>query len=217
MPPRKKPFSAKQKKEQLQLKRAVRRGEIEPPNKLDRHGRPQKKPTTQNNASQAQAAATDASRRLQSSFVKLSADFLNETRRLASEIPLTRPIPPQAAIWQEASDGSVTPFKFGEGSNLSLTCPKRPKWRYDMSKKEVEANEEGLFKKWLAQTDAAVEQWAASSNEPGSGDPAPVAKMPSAPTSFERNLEVWRQLYVFLPSSLRLRPPQPRCFMAAGA
>ena len=212
MPPRKKPFSAKQKKEQLQLKRAVKRGEIEPPPKPDRHGRPQKKPTAPNNASQAQAAATDTSRRLQSSFVKLSADFLNETRRLASEIPLTRPIPPQAAIWQEASDGSP----FGEGPNLSLTCPKRPKWRYDMSKKEVEANEEGLFKKWLVQTDGAIEQWAASNNEPGSGDSAPVAKMPSAPTSFERNLEVWRQLYVFMSSLSRLRLPQPRCFMAAG-
>ena len=65
-----------------------------------------------------------------------------------------------------------------------------------MSKKEVEANEEGLFNKWLAQTDAAVEQWAASINEPVSGDSGAVAQMPSAPTSFERNLEVWRQLYV---------------------
>ena len=213
MPPRKKPFSARQKKEQLQLKRAVKRGDIEPPPKLDRHGRPQKKPTTQNNASQSQAAAAaaDAARRLQSSFVKLTADFLNETRRLASDIPLTRPIPPQAAIWQEASDGSPS----SEGP--ILTCPKRPRWRYDMSKKEVEANEEGLFKKWLAQTDAAVEQWAASINEPVPGGLAPVPKMPSAPTSFERNLEVWRQLYVFLQYLLHPHLPQPRYFVVAGA
>ncbi|EPT01482.1 hypothetical protein FOMPIDRAFT_1161303 [Fomitopsis schrenkii] len=192
MPPRKKPFSAKQKKEQLQLKRAVKRGEIEPPPKLDRHGRPQKKPMAQINASPGQAAAVDASRRLQSSFFKLSADFLDDTRALASEIPLTRPIPPQAAIWQETSSGSDTGC---EEPKLPLTCPKRPKWRYGMSKKEVEMNEEGLFSKWLAQTDAAVNQWAASINEPVSEDTAPVAKMPSAPTSFERNLEVWRQLW----------------------
>lgn len=214
MPPRKKPFSAKQKKEQLQLKRAVKRGEIEPPPKLDRHGRPQKKPMAQINASPGQAAAVDASRRLQSSFFKLSADFLDDTRALASEIPLTRPIPPQAAIWQETSSGSDTGC---EEPKLPLTCPKRPKWRYGMSKKEVEMNEEGLFSKWLAQTDAAVNQWAASINEPVSEDTAPVAKMPSAPTSFERNLEVWRQLYVSLLSSVHLRPPQPRHSSAAGA
>ncbi|KZT75056.1 hypothetical protein DAEQUDRAFT_761027 [Daedalea quercina L-15889] len=42
MPPHKKPFSAKQKKEQLQLKRAVKSSDTGPPPKLDRHGRPQK-------------------------------------------------------------------------------------------------------------------------------------------------------------------------------
>lgn len=190
MPPRKKPFSTKQKKEQLQLKRAVKRGDIEPPTKLDRHGRPQKRPAAQLNASPSQVAAVDASRRLQSSFYKLSPHFLDETRALASQILLTRPIPSQAAIWQEASDSD------GKESKLPLTCPRRPKWRYGMSKKEVEANEEGLFTKWLAQTDVAVHQWAASVNELVSSDSASVAKMLSAPTSFERNLEVWRQLYV---------------------
>ncbi|KAH9937255.1 uncharacterized protein B0H18DRAFT_1091510 [Fomitopsis serialis] len=127
-------------------------------------------PTRLGSASESQPAA-DASRRLQSSFVKLSADFLNDTRTLASDLALTRPIPPQAAIWPERS------------------------WRYDMSKKEVEANEEGLFRKWLAQTDDAVNHRATAISQPDPDHPAPAAKMPSAPTSFERNLEVWRQLW----------------------
>ncbi|KZT75054.1 P-loop containing nucleoside triphosphate hydrolase protein [Daedalea quercina L-15889] len=190
MPPRKKPFSAKQKKEQLQLKRAVKRGDAEPPPKLDRHGRPQKKRSSLGNRDhEASSPAAVASLRLESSFVKLSGDFLNDTRKLASELPLTRPIAPHTAIWRGVSDGSAG------AANSPLTCPKRPKWRYDMSKKEVEANEEGLFRKWLAQTDAAVNQWASSMNQPDPDDPAPTAKMPSAPTSYERNLEVWRQLW----------------------
>ena len=85
-----------------------------------------------------------------------------------------------------------------------LTCPKRPKWRYDMSKKEVEANEEGLFKKWLAQTDAALAAWSHPTDvgqpaaHEGFGDitKSVPESMPHAPTSYERNLEVWRQLCV---------------------
>ena len=84
-----------------------------------------------------------------------------------------------------------------------MTCMKRPKCMYEMSKKEVEKNEEVLFTKWLSSTDGTVEEWinmakehssAIHANEmsnTGSGD-----HMPFSPTIFERNLEVWRQLYV---------------------
>ncbi|GBE77748.1 hypothetical protein SCP_0106300 [Sparassis crispa] len=78
-----------------------------------------------------------------------------------------------------------------------------------MSKKEVEMNEEGLFKKWLAQTDDTINQWCNVGQQTQSDDfcegPAedsgtsahgpPEPSMPQAPTSFERNLEVWRQLW----------------------
>lgn len=70
-----------------------------------------------------------------------------------------------------------------------------------MQKKEVEKNEEGLFKKWLDSTDTAVGAWNAAASPPQAG-PAPTEaadsqpeRMPHAPTSFERNLEVWRQLW----------------------
>lgn len=83
-----------------------------------------------------------------------------------------------------------------------LTCPKRPKWSYSSTKKEVEKNEgakkklqrrrlganllllaEGLFSKWLKGTDDLLQTFAAS--------------LPStpAPSFYERNLQVWRQLW----------------------
>ena len=206
---RRKPISAKQRKEQLQLKRAVKRGDAPPPPpaKPDRHRKPRRGPTGQPLGSATRSAAAESTRRLESSFVKLPPAFLERTKVLASTLPLTRPIPPEAAILADVDKpppGAVSPH----GSQL--TCPKRPKWRYDMSKKEVEANEEGLFKKWLAQTDAALAAW---SNPADVGQPAAhegfgdITKsvpesMPHAPTSYERNLEVWRQLCVVVYTQL---------------
>ena len=81
-----------------------------------------------------------------------------------------------------------------------------------MSKKEVEKNEEGLFKKWLDQTDATIGNWCAPVAKPLASDETSLGltaeQMPKAPTSFERNLEVWRQLYglYLLPSPTSRRP-----------
>ena len=221
---RRKPLSAKQRKEQLQLKRAVKRGDVPPPPpaKPDRHrkgrrgptGRPLAPPGASTDPSRPAASAADASRRLESSFVKLPPAFLERTKALAASLPLARPIPSDRAILPDVDE---KPADAPDASHAQLTCPKRPKWRYDMSKKEVEANEHGLFKKWLAQTDAAVHAWSdapstgpihvghnPSSPSPAArevltatGDGAAAERMPRAPTSaFERNLEVWRQLYV---------------------
>jgi hypothetical protein len=74
-----------------------------------------------------------------------------------------------------------------------------------MSKIEVEKNEEGLHRQWIERMDHIVDGW-----QMGSGDheepqcvdeedekkPQKVLQMPRSPTYFERNLEVWRQLYV---------------------
>lgn len=198
---RRKPFSAKQRKEQLQLKRAIKRGDVDPPppSKPDRRKKGRRAntvpPTTH-------AAAAESTRRLESSFVKLPPAFLEKTKVLASTLPLARPIPSTLAILPDVHG----PLSAAD----ALACPRRPKWRYDMSKKEVEANEEGLFKKWLYQTDAAVNAWCkpSTTHEAPKTSSAAVTQtegdhkhtgavadqMPPAPTSFERNLEVWRQL-----------------------
>ncbi|TBU34699.1 P-loop containing nucleoside triphosphate hydrolase protein [Dichomitus squalens] len=208
---RRKPCSPKKRREQLRLKRAVKRGDIPPPppSKPDQHRKGRKGPTGQSIGSTTRATAAESTRRLESSFVKLPPAFLEKTRVLAYKLPLTRPIPPELAILPDV-DKQITSADGGRTAG-ELTCPRRPKWRYDMSKKEVEANEEGLFKKWLAQTDAAVNAWCNASSDddapqtssvPGAPDrvldrrsEAATDAMPRAPTSYEHNLEVWRQLW----------------------
>ena len=177
--PRRKPTSTNQKKADQQLKRAVRRGEVPPPEpKKPLHRRrrlgPTGKPIDGNDD------VIRAARKLQSHFIQLPAQYLERTRLLASTLPLQRPISDDKAIFRS----------FGQ-SDIQLTCPKRPKWRFDMTKIEVEHNEEGVFKKWIAQTDDAVKQW--------QGQPLPAdvsTAISDSPSYYERNLEVWRQLCV---------------------
>lgn len=198
--PRRKPISNKQRKEQLQHKRAVKRGDapIESSAPITKSNRRRGPPT------QRDSASVQSVKKLQSYFVKLPPQFLENTKFLASTLVLQRPIHPTAVVfpehWLDLSKGDIA-------SEEPLICPKRPKWRYDMSKEEVEKNEEGLFKKWLAQTDETVNQrYTAEAQQEASPaerdqhdqDAIPKPKMPHAPTSFERNLEVWRQLYVSL-------------------
>ena len=71
-------------------------------------------------------------------------------------------------------------------------------YRYDMEKKEVEKNEEGLFAKWIAEMDNNVEAWRSEGivDEKDENDQIvhSVEALKRSPTYFERNLEVWRQL-----------------------
>lgn len=200
--PRRKPTSTRQKKADIQLKRAIKRGDVPLPD-------PQKKPHIPKvrrgpafigSPSNPARVVGHAANRLQSSFVVLPSKFLEETRVLASKLPLTRPIPDTAAIYTE---------DFYSPTGTNLTCPRRPKWRFDMTKKEVEHNEEGAFKKWLDQMDGFVLDWQKESDsrtqepkvEPSSVKDFIISeehdRMPRSSTYFERNLEVWRQLYVF--------------------
>ncbi|KAF7339335.1 Guanine nucleotide-binding protein-like 1 [Mycena sanguinolenta] len=214
MPPRRKPTSTTQKKAAQKAKRAIKRGDLPPPDP--------KKPVKRRHRGPPVSDAVQTSRKLQSAFVALPPEFLEKTRFLAATLPLTRPIPEQARIF------STTNFDDIDGS--TLTCPRRPKWRFDMSKTEVERNEEGLFRKWLAETDQVVEAWQSPSKldegwlpqtdqasqsppkEPEGGyesrypfelllsfhspkSTSSEVAMPRSTTYFERNLEVWRQLW----------------------
>ncbi|KAI0689879.1 hypothetical protein BC835DRAFT_1282044 [Cytidiella melzeri] len=204
---RRKPISAKQRKLQLQQKRAIKRGDISPPppTKPDKRRKGKAKATDTDQDPDAgpstrSTAAAESSRRLQSSFVKLPKEFLEETKRLAANLPLPRPVLPEAAVWDVNSDAG-TQTTDPTSKREQLTCPRRPKWRYEMTKKEVEKNEEGLFKKWLDQTDSIIGDWCAPETKPPPADLTLDQStfvqeiMPHAPTSYERNLEVWRQLW----------------------
>jgi len=192
--PRRKPISGKQKKEQQQIRRAIKRGDPPPAKPTNQPSRNRKRARAPIGKLGNSDVVTKSARKLQSVFIKLPPTFLEETKAVASTSPLFRPISYKVARSHDfANDGSTTDLGI-------LSCPRRPKWRFNMSKKEVEHNEEGLFKKWLAQTDELVERWQKGRKaEPlGSEDAQefygqPLAGPPS-PTYFERNLEVWRQL-----------------------
>lgn len=186
--PRKKPTSTRQKKEERLLKRASKRaeraGDIDapPPPRL-------RKPRKRKPGYAPPSASAESSRKLQSSFIKPSAQFLEETRQVASTLPLPRPIPAEAAILTESN---------ADDDSDPLICPRRPKWRYDMTKAYIEANEEGIFKQWVNQTDAALEKWRLADRKQDQDENDEGKETPSvnrSPTSFERNLEVWRQLW----------------------
>jgi ribosome biogenesis GTPase A len=201
--PRRKPNSGKQKKEEQKLKRAIKRGDVpapeKPKNPRHKHRRVQvqggSRLTSQEGAARSAALS---SKRLASAFAKLSPEFLAQAKERASNDPLPRPLTPASSLFPQL-----------DNAEASLTCPKRPKWRFDMEKKEVERNEEGLFIKWLAETDAIIERWRAppqppsesaddDNSEDGEKPEPPIEK---APTYFERNLEVWRQLWRVIESS----------------
>ncbi|KAJ6604808.1 hypothetical protein DFH09DRAFT_1123865 [Mycena vulgaris] len=175
MPPRKRPTSSTKKKAATKLKRAVKRGDVpaEP-----------KQPVNRKHRGPPVSDAVQSSRKLQSAFVTLPALFLEQTKVLAARLSLTRPIPNQVRRFPSI-DVDV---------ESTLTCPRRPKWRFDMSKIEVERNEEGLFAKWLSQTDQSIEKWQEQWQSPPDND-GQVTTMPRSTTYFERNLEVWRQLW----------------------
>jgi len=190
---RKKPFSNKQRKAQLQEKRAVKRGDVSPPPPAKRNPKRKGRPLASRSAvaGTVDAQAVASSRKLQSAFIKLSPAYLERSRLIASKQPLPRPLPPTVAVFSTDDLNQSS-----DADTLKLSCPKRPKWRYDMSKTEVEKNEEGQFKKWLDQTDQVLKEWVDSGSRPSdvpTGDQG-EGVMPRAPTHFERNLEVWRQL-----------------------
>ncbi|KAB5588065.1 hypothetical protein CTheo_8492 [Ceratobasidium theobromae] len=185
--PRKVAFSGKKKRAQLLEKRAIQRGDIPPPaaaetnaKRSTRKHRASRKPAMDSDAA---LAAANRTRMLVSSFLKPPAEFLEASKKAAATQPLVRPIPESSRI---LSPSICEPLDQG------LTCPRRPKWKYEMSKKEVEKNEEGLFAKWIAQTDETIDAWRQANLVTFQG---PDESILPAPTYYERNLEVWRQLW----------------------
>ena len=180
---RKKPISNKMRKTQLQEKRAVKRGDIPPPEpskprpKRPQHGRPGSARLPPVNENKIEVA-----RKLQSSFLKLSPSFLALSKQIASIVPLLRPIPPSSRH---------LPMGLFEVSD-DLGCPRRPKWRFDMTKREVELNEERAFTQWQKEALTKLDKWRGVANNAEEGYVSPSNI--KSPSYFEQNLEVWRQL-----------------------
>jgi hypothetical protein len=200
--PRKKPFSAKKRKVQLQEARAIQRGEFQPDpesknGKLRAGGG--RGPGVKSQF-QKSLPVSDVTRRLQSRFIQVSPEYLERTRNLAYSVHLERPIPSSRAVFD------VDTVERGH----ELRCPSRPKFRYDQTKKELERNEEAWFEKWLRSTEEVMREYVAGvdedeeatgkeQSEDGDGanhdeDSMKKVAWPRSGSWYETNLEVWRQL-----------------------
>ncbi|TXT10992.1 hypothetical protein VHUM_01743 [Vanrija humicola] len=177
---RKKPFSHKQKKAQLQTSRARKRGDD------DEDGGGRQSNTRQHRRPlPSRSAPKGPTLRLESRFISLPPHYLERTRDLAFSTPLERPLPGTAAVFPVDVVTRSPPTG-------KLVIPARPKFRYGQTKKEVEKNEEGVYKKWLSGTRATLDEWVLGEEENG---------WPVSPSWFETNLEVWRQLWRVTESS----------------
>ncbi|WVQ95598.1 hypothetical protein IAU59_002695 [Kwoniella sp. CBS 9459] len=198
--PRRKPASAKHKRQKLIDKRALKRGDLTAEehaaglHSLNKtYGRVRELPSKSGGPDLA--GRSDA-RKLQSRFVALHPKFLDRTRDLAFSEILERPLPPSSSVFPL----DILTERDTEGE---LTCPQRPRFRYGQTKKEVERNEEGHFKKWLSGIEDVMQSWVDEGDEQG---------VPRGPTWFETNLEVWRQLWrVTETSSILLLLLDSRC------
>ena|ERR1700733_14600340 len=174
---RRKPSSAKQRKAQLQEKRAIKRGEL--PNK----SLPSKSKRRDYISHAAPGDNVKAARKLQSAFMKPSPSFLDLSKHIAATVALQRPLPHE----------NIYPPSDLLSAPDDLDCPHRPRWRYDMTKKEVEINEERQFDVWLKATKSKIEAWRGVDLE--STEEHILSRKIKPPSYFELNLEVWRQLW----------------------
>ncbi|GAA5896878.1 hypothetical protein JCM6882_005056 [Rhodosporidiobolus microsporus] len=210
---RKKPVSGKARKAQLQAKRATKAANYTPtPFPADlaaalsspvpsTSSPSSRQPTASRNDRIGQRFRTPEQRErdalhagrlaLESRFIRLPKEVAEHHRRQAATEVLPRPIPSELGVLRE-DDIAPVPTEEGE---LELSCPRRPKWNYSLSKKELEKNEEGVFKKWLEQTDRTLGRLRAPQASPEQLQDDVESGPSGSPSFFERNLQVWRQLW----------------------
>ncbi|ORX89210.1 P-loop containing nucleoside triphosphate hydrolase protein [Basidiobolus meristosporus CBS 931.73] len=165
---RRKPFSAKQKKNQLQEKRARKRDQGNSDDEPERdHANNEhqsveeleKKLSTQPKSSRSKEPTSS---RLRSVFEKMTPAQIKINKELSMQ-PLVR-------LPKEALEVSLE-----ETYPKILDFPKRPSWSYQMSKNALETREKEYFEEWLEKIYSEF----------------PVDQL----SFFEHNLEVWRQLW----------------------
>ena len=110
-------------------------------------------------------------------------------------------------LYRSAIEREQTPEKRKKARRLDdrLNCPRRPKWKYGVTKKELEKNEEGNFEKWLQSIEEVQYEYSGlDEDEEGSSDDeasktvlvrAEAVLEVRSPSVYERNLQVWRQLW----------------------
>ncbi|KAM0788802.1 hypothetical protein ACM66B_002890 [Microbotryomycetes sp. NB124-2] len=210
---RRKPISGKARKEHLKLKRAIKRdqdgngGDGGPGTSSigngsltatsssrplgGQHGRRPAAKRYMTTEERHRADKVAGRVKLESRFIRLPPQVQERHRLMAATERLERPVRAQLGVLKESDllwQPNTGDADDDDDELKPMTCPKRPKWRYTMTKLEVERNEEGMFEQWLSQTDARLARFAQEQKAQGSSSPV-------SPTYFERNLNVWRQLW----------------------
>ncbi|CAG8534852.1 9594_t:CDS:10 [Funneliformis caledonium] len=175
---RKKPFSGKQKKKQLLEKRAKNASKTkevsdnEEFEDIDKHieenkqvkGPSKREQLYDNNriAASSTRKLNNPSKRLHSVFEKLSSKEIKAQRKASMNTFARLP-------------STVLEVSVNDIYKSIIDFPKRPSWNYEMTKEELEANEEHYFQQWL---DDVYDRY-------------PKGEL----SFFEHNLDVWRQLW----------------------
>ncbi|KAJ1905587.1 hypothetical protein LPJ71_004506 [Coemansia sp. S17] len=169
---RKKPFSAKQKKTQIQAKRAKKRDQAEnEDDEWDFNRQPKPDSTTQQQtdaatpANNKPAVGSDGRRvnKLTSQFDKLSRVEI-EANKHRSMLPL-----------QRLSGAEGLTMSFDDAYSADVDIPVRPAWSYGESRESLERREERAYSAWLENINRLRDMETVS--------------------LYEKNLEVWRQLW----------------------
>ncbi|KAJ2159728.1 hypothetical protein GGF46_002807 [Coemansia sp. RSA 552] len=181
---RRKPLSGKERKAQLQSKRAQRRERAEwddPEWDFSHHppaaGPPQPSPDPPQPPAgtphppaelpgPAELSTGDGRNRLTSQFDKLTRAEIEANKKRSMQ-PLCR---------RDAEDGLT--MSFDDAYSADVDIPVRPPWQHGESKERVEAREEAYFSQWLAGIQGLRD-----------------SQGPDSVSLYERNLEVWRQLW----------------------
>ncbi|KAJ2720570.1 hypothetical protein GGI07_004534 [Coemansia sp. Benny D115] len=160
---RKKPFSVKQKKAQMQAKRAKKRNEVDSDDYHSGDEQTQTTRTTPRPQPQLIAGTGDRRNKLTSQFDKLSREEIEHNKRRSM-----RPI-------QRLSPEEGLTMSFDDAYSADVDIPVRPAWSYGQSKASLEAREVAFFNEWLENIQALKDEDSVS--------------------LYEKNLEVWRQLW----------------------
>ncbi|KAI7806343.1 guanine nucleotide-binding protein-like 1 [Triplophysa rosa] len=175
--PRKKPFSNKQKKKQLQVKREKKRGEPGSSHSSrnasvercrDRQSDTSDSETTDIKRINHQPGTSDGQydpNRYHLHFEKESKEEVERRKKIAMQ-KIIKPVPESEL---EIDINHIYPEDKG------LNFPRRPSWHYDMQREALLRKEEKSFQEYL--------QALYSKNPPGTL------------SHFEHNLETWRQLW----------------------
>uniref|UniRef100_A0A673LNS4 Guanine nucleotide-binding protein-like 1 n=1 Tax=Sinocyclocheilus rhinocerous TaxID=307959 RepID=A0A673LNS4_9TELE len=177
--PRKKPFSNKQKKKQLQVKREKKRGETGS-SRSSRNASVERGPGRDRQSDTSDSETTDIRRinhqpgtrdgrydpnRFRLHYEKESKEEVEKRKKIAME----KILKPVAEKQLEIDMTQIYPEEKG------LDFPRRPSWHYNMQREELLRKEEKSFLEYLEALN--------SKNPPGTL------------SHFEHNLETWRQLW----------------------